>query len=64
MCYGTCPNEDRMGECTGRPYGKCPSDEGYEDAKDLQDYLRDEAADERAEYQREMREQEERHGIV
>ena len=53
-----------MGECKGRPYGKCPDEDGYEDAKDLTEYLRDEAADQRAEDQCELREQEKRHGRI
>ena len=65
MCYsGRCPHENRMGECKGRPYGKCPDEDGYEDAKDLTEYLRDESADQRAEDQCELREQEKRHGRI
>ena len=54
MCYsGLCPNENHMGDCRGRPYGKCPDEEGYQEAKDRSEYERDCADEQRMEQQRE-----------
>ena len=53
MCYGTCPNENRDGECTGRPYSMCPGEEGYQEAKDRSEYERDCADEQRMEERRE-----------
>jgi len=64
MCHSRCSHENYHGECTAREInGLLPCDDGYGDAADYDEYLREEAEEQRAESRREMRDQEERHGI-
>lgn len=56
MCYsGICPNENHTGDCRGRPYGKCPDDEGYEEAVADFEAAQDAKAEELQELNREWR---------
>lgn len=62
MCYTNCPHQNYDGECRHSINGLHPCDEGYEEAASYQDYLRDEADEQRYEFMREICEEEAHHG--